>query len=142
MTDSRSFTTPSPARLHAAAARAVREGIELERVAGTSRWIATNPTRGSRYTLLVRDDGTVTCECVAGMTGGICKHAAHLRRFLGALPPLPPPEPVELKPDPRELFPDRPMDGYDLWQFAEQWQPAVLAEHEREAQRRRRVAGE
>ena len=133
------ITMTTIARLHAAAARAVTEGIELERVPGTSRWIATNPTKGSRYWLLARDDGSVTCGCVAGANGGVCKHAAHLARHLGTLPPLPPPKPV---PDTRDLFPDRPMDALDMLILGEQWQPAVLAEHEQETQRRRRVVGE
>lgn len=148
LNDSRSFQTTSLARLHTLAERAVKEGIELNQMPGAGHWIATNPRKGSRYTLVVLDDGSVTCNCPAGRNGIPCKHRALLMRYLGTLPPLPPPEPgpVESKPDPTELFPDRPIpDGWECpeWrQLTEQWHPAVLAEHEDEARARRKVAGE
>ena len=61
--------------------RAIREGVEVQQLAGSGAWIATSGTdRTKAYGVTLH-----ACECPGGEHGYVCKHRARLAFEVGAL---------------------------------------------------------
>jgi len=78
--------TDSAQRWQAALQRAIENGIEVFRIAGTGEYVVTSATK---LDTVYRSDG-ISCECDAARSGdSICQHRAVVRYVTGWIEELP-----------------------------------------------------
>lgn len=85
----------TPAHWKAAAARAIKEGIQVYQIVSSGQWVASSGSRpGIAYALDVTGNVAHACDCTAGQFERYaCKHRAAFYLHTGSLtPPAPLPQ--------------------------------------------------
>ncbi|MDP9365379.1 MAG: hypothetical protein M3Q10_14340, partial [Chloroflexota bacterium] len=81
----------TPQRWKAALGRALAEGVEVWRLAGSGAWVATSGTDAAKaYELAVVGGAVRGCSCPAGDFGAPCCELAVYYHAAGLLDPEPP----------------------------------------------------